>query len=145
MEKFKEHSVEHSTDDELIARGIEHAIEDQRQIDHGVARIIASQLHSGQRSALYEFTSTGSISRPDLFFDELGIDYKTLDDEARWNIDALMVYALGRIQDQDTDPKQDWSRLWGESERDDDRCAACLEHLANPHAIGCPLEYAEEY
>lgn len=145
MEKFKEHSIEHSTDDELIARGIEHAIEEQRQIDHGVARIIASQLHSGQRSALYEFTSTGSISRPDLFFDELGVDYKILDDEARWNIDVLMVYALGRILDKDTESKQGWSRLWGESNRDDDRCAACGEHIANPHAVGCPLEYEEEY
>ncbi|WOI85955.1 hypothetical protein [Rhodococcus qingshengii] len=129
-----------SGDARLIADGIEHAILEERQIEDGVARIIASQLHSGQRSALYEFTSTGSISRPELFFEELGVDYKILDDETRWNIDALMVYALGRVLAGEVDAKDGWASLWGETEFDDNRCAACREHFANPHAIGCPLD-----
>jgi hypothetical protein len=49
------------TDEQRIYHGITEALLEQRPIDHGTARAIAAQLHSGQVSALCALASTGAL------------------------------------------------------------------------------------
>jgi len=93
-----------SHDERLIARGIETAAQQERQIDDRIALYIAGQLHGGQASALYSLASTGNITE-DTVYHEL---YADLEDQtpqvASW-VEALRTYCQARP---DKGPVRGW-------------------------------------
>jgi len=56
-----------SRDDRAIHYGVLAAEANEREIDDGTARRIASQLHGGQASALYSLASSGTIDEERLY------------------------------------------------------------------------------
>ncbi|WMM74429.1 hypothetical protein RCF27_09175 [Rhodococcus pyridinivorans] len=130
----------HWTDEDLVEYELEHASTEDRTISDAAARVIASQFHDGQLSALYSFTSTGAIDR-EAFFSELARTMAGVEDEdVKKHLEALEQYAWTR---EDKGPQENWSKLWltppGE-EVSDDRCSACGAHIAEPHSPECPLD-----
>lgn len=95
------------TDAERIAQGIAWAAEKERQINHATARVIASQLHEGQGSALYSFASSGAIDKQRLGPELAGtyIQEDTPDEVKTW------IESFGRYLEQyeDREPVEDWS------------------------------------
>jgi hypothetical protein len=79
-----------------IDLGIESAKAEDREIDDGTARRIASQFHSGQSSALYSLASSGTIDQEHVYR-ELGTEYEQQRDPRvqEW-INWLGTYCLRR-------------------------------------------------
>ncbi|WP_329051239.1 antirestriction protein ArdA [Amycolatopsis sp. NBC_01488] len=109
---------EHLTDEQLIHYGITEALREGRPIDHTTVRVIASQLHGGQRSPLYALASTGALT--DGLRDELDAwreDNETGVEVEPW-LDALDEYLDNR---DDAAPVAGWHQLWpAQPERQDD-------------------------
>ncbi|EON33770.1 hypothetical protein GTC6_05367 [Gordonia terrae C-6] len=134
------------SDEELIERSIDRALETEQRIDDATAKVIASMLHSGQFTALYALSSSGAISHR--LADELDLEHRlSIQQNApeirRW-VEQLQAYVQGR---ESHDPVEGWPQLWlqqpeaVERELDDeDCCVDCGEHFADPHAPGCPRE-----
>lgn len=105
------------TDDELISAELNEALTDGREISDAAARMIASQLHGGQASALYSFASTGYIDIERLP-GELMACYREVDLEANPELEG-MISALGTyvIDRPHRGAVEGWSKLWlgGES------------------------------
>lgn len=127
-------------DNELIHLELLAACAEEREISDATARVIAAQHCGGQASELYRFTSTGRISTA--FFAELDATIaETADEQDREHLVALGRYALER---EDAGPQEGWFDLWLQQPpesgwNENDRCSACGEHIADPHALDCPL------
>jgi antirestriction protein len=83
-----------SWDERVIREGIEAAVSEGRPIDDRTARYIASQLHSGQGSALYSLASSGAIGSTVL--DELDQDRTQQEPLVRRWLACLTVYCASR-------------------------------------------------
>jgi hypothetical protein len=99
---------ERPTDEQLIYHGITEALREDRPIDHGTARAIASQLHGGQDSPLYALASSGAL------VDDLRAEldaWRRQDTPVElepW-LDALDEYIEQR---EDAGPVDGWHELW---------------------------------
>lgn len=113
MERLPNH--ERLTDEDLVWQAIERANERDRPIEDADARVIASQLHNGQASALYSLASTGTINKERLDF-ELALSANASQYNARdlMAIDKLYHYTESRRDD--TEPREGWHKLWIEPE-----------------------------
>jgi len=87
------HNQQESGDLARIAQGIAAAELADRNIDDATARLIASQLHGGQSSALYSLASCGAVDYRDLRI-ELLADYDRSPDDVRRMIDHLGTYVI---------------------------------------------------
>jgi hypothetical protein len=99
-----------SLDSRIIKQHIDAAIRECRPIDDATARMIAANIHGGQRSALYAFTSTGIVDRISLNH-ELMTQYHydhTDGDLVIWHM-ALDQYIAARVHE---GPVEGWGRLW---------------------------------
>lgn len=102
---------EQPSDADRIEAGIVRAQESASFIDDATARVIASQLHDGQASALYAFASTGAIDieRMDA---ELKATYEAFDGVdprvQQWAVE-LATYAFRRPEH---GAVEGWSRQW---------------------------------
>lgn len=103
---------ERSNDDAYIEQAIREAEQEQRIVNDTTARMIASQHHGGQWSAMYSFSSCGAISL-DALRDELAMSYAehVTDEPERTKLDHLILYLL---EHGDRGPVDGWSRLWGD-------------------------------
>ncbi|MGH3901709.1 MAG: hypothetical protein ACRDTA_26335 [Pseudonocardiaceae bacterium] len=109
---------ERLTDDQLIHFHITEALREERPIDHATVRVIASQLHGGQRSPLYALASSGALVdglRAEL--DGWRADNETGVEVEPW-LDALNEYLDNR---DDPNRIEGWHQLWPrQPEREDD-------------------------
>ena len=105
------------TDEELIDQAIAQAQATESEISDAAARMIASQLHSGQASALYALASSGFIDE-DRLARELVINYEefTKSPQVHEWINTLVSYAVNR---EDKGPQEDWDKLWLGREAED--------------------------
>lgn len=110
MERLPEQPEEELTGDvRQIKLGIDVARAEDRDIDPGTARRIASQLHGGQNTALYSLASCGAID-PDRLSAEL-VELDIADDtppQVRGWLSMLSSYAMSR---EDKGPVAGWYRL----------------------------------
>ena len=98
------------SDEELINQALSAAIEGHEVIPDAAARMIASQLHGGQTSALYSLASSGAIDGERLAH-ELGAIFFDDDiepDVLAWVL-ALRDYLTAR---QSHEPVKGWHKLW---------------------------------
>lgn len=142
MREHLPHQPERLTDSDLIAQAIERARSAGEVIPDAAARVIASQLHGGQFSAMYGLASCGAIDQEKLS-NEYEADYTdpaTPEDVKGW-IDALRAYVGSR---EDSEPVQGWNRIWLAGDPPeigpDNRCTGCGSHLAEAHDPGCYLD-----
>lgn len=92
---------------ELINTELDAAEREQRTISDLAARVIATQFHSGQSSALYAFSSTGIIE--DYLGDEIHESIQDSDEEEeRRALEAFNTYCAGRS---DKSRQAGWSHL----------------------------------
>ncbi|MDI9934738.1 hypothetical protein QM806_04615 [Rhodococcus sp. IEGM 1351] len=134
-------------DETLIDYEIAASDAQDRPINDAAARMIASQWHNGQASAMYSFVSTGEIT-PEFVY-ELGDTLASIEEpERRQHLRALVDYVYDRDE---ITAVEGWSRLWLKqpddqvddwADHDLDNCPACGSHVAEPHANGCPLDEA---
>ncbi|MEQ4209637.1 hypothetical protein [Actinopolymorpha sp. B9G3] len=81
-------------------------------ITDGQARRIAAEWHSGQRSAMCAFATSGAIER-DRLCGELSSELQTVGDEQdRRDLLALVAYAC---RSGDRSPVRSWHRLWDDA------------------------------
>lgn len=103
------------SDEELVNRAITEAREADTEIPDTAARVIASQLHGGQFTALYSLASTGFIDEDRLPGELVAIynDPETEPQVKEW-VNWIGTYALNRA---DKGAVEGWSKLWlgGES------------------------------
>lgn len=98
------------TDEELIYQELARAAEAGDGISDAGARVIASQFHDGQTSALYSLASTGALDRDELER-ELATNRREYHDNPRvlaW-LDALDAYVTHRDE---SETVAGWSDLW---------------------------------
>jgi hypothetical protein len=88
----------------LVRRGIDQARWHRREITDDTARLIASHLHSGERSALHRFMIDGSVD--ERLYDELEAVAQHRQYGREW-VDALARYCLAR---EDVGPITAWTR-----------------------------------
>jgi hypothetical protein len=88
----------------LIRRGIDQAAYWERQIEPGVARLIAAHLHRGPGSAVYAFAVSGAIT--DRLYEELDEARGHPSQQVRRWVHALGRYCLGRA---DRGPIAGWA------------------------------------
>lgn len=143
----------HLSDEELVEAEITRAVLEKRPISHAGARVISSMIHEGQLTALYALASSGAILEG--LPDELENDYNRADrndqTQIRTWVVQLMAYVEGR---ESTEPIDGWSSIWLQQPEledagldDEDCCAECGEHFANPHHPTCsrsPEDFPEE-
>lgn len=134
------------TDDDLIDRELDLAEDMEERINDATAKVIASQLHGGQGSDLYAFTSTGFISNG--LMQEIDDAYQEFKDDelVKRRVAHLAVYLAARMcQPGGTAKVEGWQQLWLEaSDERDDLCPCCFEPIIKPHRIGCPLGVDDE-
>jgi antirestriction protein len=97
-------------DERSIRLGIEAARAADREVDDATARLIASQVHGGQASALYSLASTGNLA-DDRLEGELRELYQSRDPRVRDWASVLGTYALHREHRGLVDG---WATLWAE-------------------------------
>lgn len=90
---MSEHQPEQSGDIAKIWQSIAEAEAAERNIDDATARRVASQLHSGQTSAMYSLASTGAVNYGRLRM-EIISEYETADTDTRRLYDHIGTYAL---------------------------------------------------
>lgn len=95
------------SEESLILHGLEMADAEGREIDDLTARVIASQWHGGQASALYAFASSGAITHADVWGEVAG-DYASASAFDRRALDCLGTYLLHAGQ---RGPVRGWSDL----------------------------------
>lgn len=139
-EKLNQPNPEHWSDERPIDHEIASATSEERSIGDAGARVIASQWHGGQASALYSLTSTGAIDLPQVVA-EINECWANADtDYNREHLEALGAYVMAR---ESHDPVEGWSKQWltspDKSTEQDDFCPACRAHMSAPHSVGCPL------
>lgn len=88
----------------LVRRGIDQAKWHGREITDETARLIASHLHPGERSALHRFMLDGSVD--ERLYDELEAVAQHQQYVRQW-VDALARYCLTR---EETGPIKAWTR-----------------------------------
>lgn len=88
----------------LVRRGIDQAKWHGREITDDTARLIASHLHPGERSALHRFMINGSVD--ERLYDELETVAQHRQYGREW-VDALARYCLAR---EDTGPITAWKK-----------------------------------
>jgi hypothetical protein len=113
MKRERPPVVEHEihTDDAYLEWAMTNAEISWKSVDHIAARMIASQFHGGQASALYCLASTGAIDLERLRNEYIAIhaDPNICEDDKR-KLDHLGSYVLDHgIRG----PVEGWSRLWG--------------------------------
>lgn len=142
------------SDEELIELALDRAEADETPIDNATARVIASQLHAGQASAMYALASTGKIfpRHLELEFrvDRQFADHGDAPEVARW-LQRLQEYVEAR---ESHDPVEGWSAMWLQQPEyedtgldENDECTECGEHFANPHHPSCsrsPEDFPDE-
>ncbi|MGW5074041.1 hypothetical protein [Rhodococcus sp. NPDC004095] len=134
-------------DEDLVNLEIQKAAEEERPIGHAGARVLASLIHDGQRSAMYALASSGALVEG--LEDEIAYD---ADIAARLGVDEMQMWMaqLAHYVEtrEDREPVEGWSDLWLQQPEttygDENRCNACGSHVAEPHAVGCPLGDEEE-
>lgn len=70
-----------------------------REIDDDIARLICSQWHAGQHTAMYAFASSGHYDRAELLeelSDVIRTDYTAQGERARLSLDMLGTYFINR-------------------------------------------------
>lgn len=99
------------SDDTTINRACAEAHAEGQEISDTIARMIASQWHSGGGSIGYRFVSTGAIADDpsDTWWSLFGGYYEQLDDDMRLQADMLSTYLLRRS---DRGPVVGWDGLW---------------------------------
>lgn len=103
------------TDDDHIREAIKQAHErfgETHVISDAAARMIASQLHGGQGSALYAFVSTGAFSVEAVEEADREFRNESHSDEVREWADELQQYLIRRDMDGRLDPVENWHKLW---------------------------------
>lgn len=132
------------TDEELIDQEIAVCIDTESTISAACARMISSQIHSGQATSLYSFASTGAID--DRLLREIELEYVAdMDDEPQRNrLAFLSMYVAQRWVADDREAVEDWPALWLEQPRESDYCTCCSEHISRNHRVGCPLGVDDE-
>lgn len=107
------------SDDELIRSAIESLADstDKPFINDATARMIASQLHGGQASELYSFTSTGAVSTDLAAEIQREVDDEKHSDETREWADQLLQYFIRRLMDDEVEPVEGWNKLWLKAEQ----------------------------
>lgn len=120
-------------DEEHINEAILEAAVEQRGISDAAARVIASQLHMGQGSALYALASSGGIQDDALYEIDGAIQDSTLDPLARAWAKELMQYVKSRLERDDVAAVEGWSKLWLEEKPHDH------DHLDRPALQEAPL------
>jgi hypothetical protein len=88
----------------LVRRGIDQANWHGQEITDDTARLVASHLHPGERSALHTFMIDGSVD--ERLYDELEAVAQHRQYGREW-VDALARYCLSR---EDTGPIRAWTR-----------------------------------
>lgn len=101
---------ERPTDAELIDQEIQRVSSEYGPISHQGARVIASQLHDGQRTAMYALASSGAVNKNQLG-NEINHVFQaegTTPQMKKW-LGALYEYveAVG-----DREPVPGWSGIW---------------------------------
>lgn len=92
---------------DIINTELDAAEREKRTVSDLVARVIATQFHGGQPSALYAFSSTGIIE--DHLDDEIHAAIQdSNEDEERRALEALDTYCKGRS---DKSRQAGWSTL----------------------------------
>ncbi len=100
------------TDTDRIDTGIAIANREQREIDHGTARAIASLFHDGSALTL-SFASTGAIiEEGDELYRALFPDYASLPTQEQGWANWFGTYAVQRIVKGETGPIAGWANLW---------------------------------
>lgn len=98
------------SDEDIIQRAIARNLSGERITD-GEARVIASQWHAGQSSALYALASSGAILKDDLLR-ELYSEMITHDDRQSANRELAALERYVHIHGQ-RGPVTGWSAIWG--------------------------------
>lgn len=97
-------------DDALVDYYLEQANTEETGIDSACARVIASQLHDGQASALHDFVTTGIVDYERISRElEATLQDPEIDEHAQDRIAVLVTYLQSR---EDTGPVEGWSRIW---------------------------------
>lgn len=99
------------SDDDYLREAIERANKGGLQITDAVARVIASQLHEGQATALYSLASTGAVDYDSVHF-ELAWGMASQDLFHRELANHLDSYVWARKQVDQTEAIKDWHKLW---------------------------------
>ncbi len=128
---------EQSGDVARIEIGIDIARAEERPIDDGTVRRIASQLHEGQASALYSLASAGALNREGLDAELAGMEVSedTPREVLTWCAE-LRKYIAAR---EDDAPVSGWYLTTADSHGldDTDSCSSCGAHFSEPHAPDC--------
>lgn len=131
------------TDEELIDQELDICEQMGAVPDHATARMIASQIHGGQTSDLYSFSSTGAI--PDGLMDELNSAFREFREDLveRRRIAFLAIYVAQRSSTTEgLQAVEGWSGLW--LDQPNELCPCCAEDISRPHRVGCPLGTDDE-
>ncbi len=78
----------------VIAAGIWEARAEDAEVADDIARLIATQLHRGEGTALHRLATTGAIDNYELLRDELIADYNRLPERRGEWVDMLGTYAI---------------------------------------------------
>jgi len=99
-------------DEEHIDNAVLEARRQRGVISHAAARVISSQLHGGQGSALYALSSSGAITAGLLEEVDHATKDRGLDPLARYWATDLEHYLMVRIQNGEWDGPTGWNQLW---------------------------------
>ncbi|WP_241473815.1 hypothetical protein [Mycolicibacterium neoaurum] len=133
------------SDDELLVAEMDTCEAMEMHISSSAARVIASQIHGGQGSELYSFTSTGRITNELLRELEIEFEAAAEDEPLSRKIAHLSAYIAKRWVAEDRDAVKGWHQLWVEQpDQQIDYCPCCSEHISRNHRVGCPLGVDEE-
>ncbi|MFJ6416519.1 antirestriction protein ArdA [Paeniglutamicibacter sp. NPDC091659] len=142
MERLPQQEPEFKlNDDHLVALAIIEAIAEEREITDAAARVMASQLHGGQWTALYELASTGSIDEERLPHEFVELyNEETASIQVKDMVNLLGTYCINR---EDKGSQSGWSLQWieapeipeglGLEDIDDPEIVAELVHAVNTH------------
>lgn len=94
----------------LVRTAIEEAVSERKEIEHGVARIIALALHTGEQSAMYSLGRIGAIEEEQLTGEiSHELEAGCLDGEER---DAARMLGLYVLKHGDRPEVEGWDDLW---------------------------------
>jgi len=136
------------TDDELIDQHLDRVEAEEIPLSDAAVRMIASQIHEGQSSAMYSFVSTGIVT--DRMKDELQRDIEaaqTAADQGQLRRLTHLARYVEQCEHEDTEnlPGDQWSKAWlDQPVSGSEDCLVCHAFIADPHGVGCPLGTEDE-
>lgn len=121
-------------DEEHIDNAVLEARKRRSIIDDAAARVIASQLHSGQGSAIYALASSGAIVEGLLEEIDFATKDARLDPVARYWAEDLEKYVTVRVQEYKLEHVEGWHKLWLGAEKHDEALVARAQKLYDQDA-----------